>query len=202
MSESVDKFIETYNANIQRQGADKLLAWLKTTDFFTAPASTRFHGAHEGGLVEHSLNVFHELSDEYDWYIKKALSNTDDAKMNAESIAICGLLHDVCKANFYSVSMRNVKNDETGQWGKQPFYQVADQFPYGHGEKSVFLIERFMRLHVDEAVAIRWHMGGFDDAVRGGCFAEGNAYDKYPLALLLHIADMKATHLDERIVSK
>ncbi|MBE6721881.1 MAG: hydrolase [Ruminococcaceae bacterium] len=197
MSESVDKFIEAYNANIQRQGADKLLAWLKTTDFFTAPASTRFHGAHEGGLVEHVLNVFHELSDEYDWYIKKALSNTDDAKMNAESIAICGLLHDVCKANFYSVSMRNVKNDETGQWEKQPFYQVADQFPYGHGEKSVFLIERFMRLHVDEAVAIRWHMGGFDDAVRGGCFAEGDAYDKYPLALLLHIADMKATHLDE-----
>lgn len=85
---------------------------------------------------------------------------------------------------------------------KQPFYQVSDQFPYGHGEKSVFLIERFMRLHVDEAVAIRWHMGGFDDAVRGGCFAEGDAYDKYPLALLLHIADMKATHLDERIVSK
>ena len=192
-----DEFLKAYSENIHREGADKLLSWLQKTDFFTAPASTRFHGSHEGGLVEHSLNVFHELSDEYDWYIKKALSNTDDAKMNAESIAICGLLHDVCKANFYSVSMRNVKNDETGQWGKQPFYQVADQFPYGHGEKSVFLIERFMRLHVDEAVAIRWHMGGFDDAVRGGCYSEGDAYDKYPLAVLLHIADMKASHLDE-----
>lgn len=78
-----------------------------------------------------------------------------------------------------------------------PFYTVEDQFPYGHGEKSVYLIERFMRLKTEEAVAIRWHMGGFDDAVRGGSFVISAAFEKYPLALLLHLADMQATYLDE-----
>ena len=81
-----------------------------------------------------------------------------------ETYAIVALLHDLCKANFYKKGTRNVKNDETGKWEKVPSYSVEDMFPYGHGEKSVFLIERFMKLKVEEAVAIRWHMGGFDDA--------------------------------------
>ena len=114
---------------------------------------------------------------------------------------ICGLLHDVCKAIFYKVGTRNVKIDVTGQWEKVPFYQVADQLPYGHGEKSVYLIERFMRLRTEEAMAIRWHMGGFDDAAKGGCFAISEAYDKYPLAVKLHIADLKATYLMEHRTS-
>lgn len=108
------------------------------------------------------------------------------------------LLHDVCKANFYKVSTRNVKNDATGQWEKVPFYQVADQLPYGHGEKSVYLIEHFMRLKTDEAIAIRWHMGGFDDAVRGGSFAVSDAYNRYPLAVKLHASDLIATYLMEQ----
>ena len=114
-----------------------------------------------------------------------------------ESIAICGLLHDLCKANFYKVSTRNVKNEQTGKWEKVPFYQVEDQFPYGHGEKSVWLIERFMRLTVEEAAAIRWHMGGFDDAVRGGSFAVSGAFESWPLCVELHIADLRASYLDE-----
>lgn len=193
-----DEFLKAYSENIHRGGADKLLAWLQKTDFFTAPASTRFHGAYESGLVEHSLNVFYELTDEYNLYAKHVLYGGGTVQIDGESVAICALLHDICKANFYKVSTRNVKNAETGQWEKQPFYQVNDQFPYGHGEKSVFLIERFMRLHIEEAVAIRWHMGGFDDAVRGGCYSESDAYYEYPLAVLLHVADMKASHLDER----
>ena len=138
----------------------------------------------------HSLNVYHALHDRF-------FTEGD----SEESFAICALLHDLCKANYYKVSTRNVKNEATGQWEKAPYYTVEDQFPYGHGEKSVFLIERFMRLKTEEAVAIRWHMGGFDDAARGGSFAISEAYDRYPLAVKLHIADLTATYLMEHRTS-
>ena len=182
------KFIEYYQSNIRREGADRLLEWLQTTDFFTAPASTRYHCACAGGLVQHSVNVYEVMMEKH----------FDPACDNAESFALCALLHDVCKANFYKVSTRNAKNDATGQWEKVPFYQVADQLPYGHGEKSVYLIEHFMRLKTDEAIAIRWHMGGFDDAVRGGSFAISDAYNRYPLAVKLHASDLIATYLMEQ----
>ena len=187
-----EEFMHVYANLIQRSGSNNLLDWIESrTDFFDAPASTRYHLAEPGGLVKHSVHVFERLSalcESEDWAAKKP---------QKESIAICGLLHDLCKANFYKASTRNVKNEATGQWEKVPFYTVEDQFPYGHGEKSVYLIERFMRLKTEEAVAIRWHMGGFDDAVRGGSFVISAAFEKYPLALLLHLADMQATYLDE-----
>lgn len=179
-----EQFIELYNKNITRPGADRLLKWLEGTDFFRAPASTKFHGACEQGLVMHSINVYNAMMQHF-------FTEND----NAETFAVCALLHDVCKANFYKVSTRNVKNDVTGQWEKVPFYQVADQFPFGHGEKSVYLIERYMRLTTEEAIAIRWHMGGFDEAVRGGSYAISNAYNSYPLAVKLHLADMYASYL-------
>ena len=185
------KFIEYYQANIHREGADRLLEWLQTTDFFTAPASTRYHCACPSGLVQHSVNVYEVMMEKH----------FDPETDSAESFALCALLHDVCKAQFYKISTRNVKNEKTGQWEKVPSYSVEDLFPYGHGEKSVFLIERFMKLKVEEAVAIRWHMGGFDDAARGGCFAISEAYDKYPLAVKLHIADLEATYLMEHRTS-
>jgi hypothetical protein len=187
MEDYRQQFIEIYNQNIKRPGADRLLAWLDTTDFFAAPASTRFHGACEHGLVMHSINVYQAM-------VKQFLTEEE----SQESFAICGLLHDLCKANFYKVSSRNVKNETTGQWEKVPCYQVADQLPYGHGEKSVYLIEHFMRLKTAEAIAIRWHMGGFDDAVRGGSYAVSDAYNSYPLAVKLHIADLTATYLMEK----
>ena len=184
-------FLSTFRKNVHRPGAEKLLAWMETTDFFTAPASTRFHAAYEGGLLDHSLNVYNVL-------ISKHFNpETDDL----EGYTIASLLHDLCKANYYKPGTRNVKNETTGQWEKVPSYSVEDLFPYGHGEKSVFLIERFMKLKVEEAVAIRWHMGGFDDAARGGCFAISEAYDKYPLAVKLHIADLEATYLMEHRTS-
>lgn len=182
-----EDFISAYAENIHREGSEALLSWLQTTDFFTAPASTRFHGACEGGLVMHSLNVYQVLCDRH---LKEG--------ENPESFAICALLHDLCKANFYKAGFRNVKNDATGVWEKVPSFSVQDAFPYGHGEKSVFLIERFMRLKPAEAVAIRWHMGGFDDAVRGGSFAISEAFDSYPLAVKLHLADLEATYLLEK----
>ena len=183
-----EEFLQIFQQHVTRPGSEKLLDWLDSkTDFFSAPASTRFHGACEGGLCMHSLNVYHALHDTF-------FTEGD----SEESFAICALLHDLCKANYYKRGTRNVKNDATGQWEKVPFYQVADQLPYGHGEKSVYLIEHFMRLKTDEAIAIRWHMGGFDDAVRGGSFAVSDAYNRYPLAVKLHASDLIATYLMEQ----
>lgn len=180
-----DEFVKIYTENIHRQGSQELLNWLLNTDFFTAPASTKFHCACENGLVMHSVNVFNTMVE------KHFEEGVDDM----ESFAVSALLHDICKAEFYKVSTRNVKNDITGQWEKQPYYSVEDKFPFGHGEKSVFLIERFMRLKLDEAMAIRWHMGSFDDA-QG--YTVSQAYDKYPLAVKLHLADMESTYLREK----
>lgn len=185
------EFKQIFTETITREGSQNLLEWLEKTDFYTAPASTKFHCACEGGLVQHSVSV-------YDTLMEKHFDEHND---NPESFAICALLHDVCKAQFYKVSTRNVKNEETGQWEKQPFYMVEDSFPYGHGEKSVFLIERFMRLKTSEAVAIRWHMGGFDEAAKGGSFAISLAYEKYPLAVKLHLADLESTYLREKNTS-
>ncbi len=180
-----EKFIKIFKDNVKRDGAGELLSWLEKTDFFTAPASTKFHLCEEGGLCEHSINVYECLNDRY------------GADHSAESIAIVSLLHDLCKAQFYKMSMRNQKNEQTGQWERVPYYQVEDKFPFGHGEKSVFLIERFMRLKVEEAIAIRWHMGGFDDTAKAGGFTISNAFEMYPLAVKLHIADIEATYLRE-----
>lgn len=186
-----EEFIKIYNDKIKRNGSKELLDWLQTTDFFTAPASTKFHCACEGGLVQHSVSVYNTLREKH----------FEEGVDNEESFAICALLHDLCKAQFYKVSTRNVKNESTGQWEKQPFYSVEDIFPYGHGEKSVFLIERFMRLKPAEAMAIRWHMGGFDTSAKGGEFAISLAYDKYPLAVKMHLADFESTYIREKHTS-
>ncbi len=182
-----EQFISAFNENIKRNGAQALLDWMQTTDFFTAPASTKFHGACENGLVMHSVNVYNVMMNRH--FVE------GDSK---ESFAICALLHDLCKANFYKQSFRNAKNDATGQWEKVPFFQVEDRFPFGHGEKSVYLIERFMRLKPAEAIAIRWHMGGFDESVKGGSYSISAAYDEYPIAVKLHLSDLEATYLLEK----
>lgn len=177
-----NKFIDIYKS-ITREGSDKLLEWLEKSDFFTAPSSTKYHGSFEGGLVEHSINVFNRFECE-----------------NHESRVICSLLHDVCKVNYYKTEMRNVKVD--GAWEQQPFYIVEDQLPYGHGEKSVYIVSGFMKLTREESMAINWHMGGFDDRVKGGSYSLSAAFEKYPLALKLHIADMQATYFDEGVKEK
>ena len=193
-----DRFVELYQQLITRPGADKLLAWLETPDFFEAPASTRFHLSRPGGLVEHSIHVYHRL---HDLFVSERQNRENEpfielSDSEEETIAICGLLHDICKANFYAVEMRNRKNEQ-GQWEKYPFYVVNDQLPYGHGEKSVYIISGFMKLTREEAMAIRWHMGFSDNDFRAGGFSVGNAFEKFPLALLTHMADLQATYLDE-----
>ncbi len=185
-TENKELFLSTFRTKVQPPGSEKLLACFDTTDFFTAPASTRFHAAYEGGLLDHSMNVYNVLISKH----------FDPASDDIESFTIVSLLHDLCKAGFYKTELRNRKNDR-GEWEKVPVYTVDDQFPYGHGEKSVYLIERFMRLRTEEAMAIRWHMGGFDESVKGGSFALAHAFEKYPLEVKLHLSDLEATYLHE-----
>lgn len=193
IEENKQRFIEIFTQNVTRHGADKLLDWLKSpnSDFFTAPASTRYHGSYEGGLCEHSLNVYDCLKSYLaSEFAKQKIPQT----YSEESIAIAALLHDLCKVNIYRTSWRNKKNDETGQWEKVPFYEYHDMLPYGHGEKSVYIVSGFMRLTRDEAMAIRWHMGfSADDNPN----SVGAALEMFPLALATHIADMEATYLIE-----
>lgn len=192
-----DRFLEIYREYITRPGADKLLEWLGRSDFFTAPASTRFHLSEPGGLVKHSVNVYERLREAYiNELDRDGEGYYDMSDEEEETIAVCGLLHDICKTNFYKVEMRNRKNDQ-GKWEQYPFYVVDDQLPYGHGEKSVYIISGFMKLSRDEAMAIRWHMGFSDNEFKAGGFTVGNAFEKYKLAVLTHIADLQATYLDE-----
>lgn len=186
-----DDFIKIYKEKITRDGSDKLLAFLEKEDFFTAPASTRYHGAYEGGLLRHSLNVYECL---IDYLARERVREKYEMSFSEESIAIAALLHDICKVDFYTVSTRNAKNEETGQWEKVPYYTINDTLPYGHGEKSVYMISGFMRLNRDEAMAIRWHMGfsGIEDKNM-----IGKALEMYPLAFALSVADMEATYFLE-----
>jgi len=184
-----NRFIELWQT-VERDGVKDLLEWLETTDFYTAPCSTRHHLAREGGLLEHSLNVRFALATH--------LSHIPDLIIDDESLVISALAHDFCKINFYVQEMRNAK--ENGVWIQKPFYAVKDQFPYGHGEKSALLVNRFIKLKPMEFMAIRWHMGGFTAGIQdyGLSQAMSEAYKTYPLAVLLHMADMESTYLLEK----
>lgn len=181
-----DEFIKIFKENIHRDGADKLLDWLEKSDFFAAPASTKYHSAFEGGLCKHSVNVYNRLIK-----LTAGMKITNPSGVEiSETFAICALLHDLCKVSYYKPDTRNVKN-AAGVWEQVPYYSVDDKLPYGHGEKSVYMIGGFIRLTRDEAMAIRWHMGstGNENAAP--------AFKQYALALMLHLADMQATFLDE-----
>lgn len=187
-----DEFLDIFDKYITRQGAAELRKYLLGSDFFTAPASGRFHCCHAGGLCEHSINVYRRMLA----IVKAEYGEEWEKKVTHESVAICALLHDVCKIDYYKEDMRNVKN-ENGEWVKVPYYTKAEKLPYGHGEKSVYIINGFMRLTRAEALAINWHMGGFDSRSRGGDFSISEAYASNPLCVLLHVADLEATYLDE-----
>lgn len=187
------RFLEIAKANIKRDGIDLLLDFLQKSDFFEAPASTKFHLAEEGGLCEHSLNVYNRYLN----LLKNEYGENWQEKLSLESATIIALFHDICKANTYKTEYRNVKED--GVWIQKPYYSVVDTLPYGHGEKSVYIINGFLRLSREEAMAINWHMGGFDARVKGGFFGLENVYYTYPTALLINIADIEATYLDEHM---
>ena len=187
-----EEFIQIFNEKIKREGADKLLDFLENkSDFFTAPASTRYHNAFEGGLLRHSLNVYHCMCA---YMQRQRVREEYGLTASDETIAIVVLLHDLCKVNFYRTSLRNAKNEQTGQWEKVPYYEIHDTLPYGHGEKSVYMLNGFIRLSREEAMAIRWHMGfsGGEDKN-----TIGKALEMFPLAFALSVADMEASYFLE-----
>lgn len=187
-----DEFIEIYKEHIHREGADRLLEYLcsPSSDFFTAPASTRFHGSYAGGLVEHSVNVYDCLKD----YMERSRVNElYGLTASDETIAVVSLLHDLCKINCYHEGTRNVK-DKDGKWKTVAVYEYDDPMPYGHGEKSVYIITGFMRLTREEAFAIRYHMGFSEDESKRNV---GKSFEMYPLGFALHTADMEATYFLE-----
>lgn len=170
--------------SIDRPGISDLLGWLEESDFYIAPASGRYHGAYPGGLLEHSLNVYDEL--------KRLLTVYPEIEVTEESVVICSLFHDLCKVNFYASEKRNRKN-EFGQWESYDAYTIQEKFCFGgHGSKSVYLVQHFIQLKPFEAVAINCHMSCWD----GGTDV-GKAYEKFPFAWLLHVADESATYIKE-----
>ncbi|MBM6938029.1 hydrolase [Pseudoflavonifractor phocaeensis] len=186
-----EEFIELYTTHIHRDGSAALLDYLTSrSDFFTAPASARFHGAYAGGLCDHSVNVYHCLTD---YLARERVQELYGLDYPPESVAVVSLLHDLCKIGCYKSGTRNVKNAE-GKWEAVPTFHFEDPLPYGHGEKSVYIISGFMRLTREEAMAIRWHMGfsGSEDPR-----TIGQALEQYPLAFALSVADMEATYFLE-----
>ena len=187
-----EEFLDIYQTHIHREGSQELLDYLTNkSDFFTAPASARYHGAYAGGLCQHSVNVFRCLED---YLARPRVREIYGLSYDMESAAIVALLHDVCKIGCYRAGTRNVKDEATGKWEKVPTFFFEDKLPYGHGEKSVYILSGFMRLTREEAMAIRWHMGfsGTEDNR-----LVGQALQKYPLAFALATADMEATYFLE-----
>ena len=193
-----EEFRQIFTERVKRDGATELLDWLDRNGFFTAPASSKHHLAIPGGLALHSLNVYHRLREIGAVATLQELEAEDALrKVKAghrfnlgtgleESVAIVALLHDVCKTDCYH------KDPATGA------YKFQDPLPLGHGEKSVYIITRYMKLLETEALAIRWHMGAYDDAVKGGSKAFNEAMRMTPWVWRLHQADMIAAWEDER----
>lgn len=201
------KYVDTFEVLLkgtERPGMDKLIEAIKKSDFYEAPASTRFHGAAPGCLLEHSLNVYNRLFEKMTtspfW-----MEVAEKHNYKVENYVISALLHDLCKMYFYSIEYKNQKvysetgskKDEKGRfdWQTVPCYVVDDKFPYGHGEKSVMLAEQFIKLEPVERYAIRWHMGAYSGQQDWNTL--GAAMEKYPLVLALHEADMEACRVME-----
>ncbi len=171
--------------NIKRDGIEDLMEWIASTDFYTAPASTKYHGAFEGGLVTHSLNVCCQL---------KKSCTAYELDVSDESMAIVALFHDLCKIGFYKTEMR-WRKDANNKWEQYATYRREEDFAYGgHGSKSVYLVMTFMKLTPDEASAIQCHMGQFDATSYSN---PSEVYSRNHLAWLLHVADEASTYILE-----
>lgn len=170
-----------YSDELSEKYAQRALAWLETTDFYTAPASTKYHDNDASGLLRHTLKVVNNVTE---------LSHMSQFKdVNLAEAILAAIVHDWCKINFYEEYMRNVKDEETGKWEKVSAYRCKDsEFPFGHGVTSLFIAEKIFKLSVEQALAVRWHMSLSD-------VSEYEKYDlyvanaRYPMVLLLQIAD-------------
>lgn len=185
---NIEQAYKNYYSWIERPGAADLLQWMRGQGFFKAPASTKHHGAEPGGLAQHSINVCLRLFE----IAGQEEKNRQTEKYTLETLAIVALLHDLCKIDAYKEAPE----------GSNSRYEITKNFPAGHGEKSVILIMRFMQLTDEEILAIRWHMGQYDFYAKGGGYDLDNTFHQCKLAVMLHIADMMATHFDEAEVAQ
>lgn len=204
MAEQTNTNIERFESllrSTERAGMDNLMEFIRKSDFYTAPASTRYHSCHEGGLLEHTLNVYDRLVSKFNDELWK-----EKVDVGSDSLIIAALLHDLCKSYFYGTELKNkkvysdngTKSDSNGRfdWVTVPSYTVDDKIPYGHGEKSVMMIEEYIKLKPMERYAIRWHMGFSEPKENWNTL--GTAMRKYPLVLALHMADLESTYLLEK----
>lgn len=190
IEENKKEFIDLLNS-VERDGVIDLVDYLlNETDFFKAPASSIYHGSYEGGLLDHSLNVYYELDALVDYY---------NIRLPKDSIILVGLLHDICKVNTYKKAMVNVPPDKskTGKWEKVPKYKKEEELRIGHGAKSAILISQYIKLNPAEMEAIYWHMGSTDLSMYSTISNMSETYNKNTLAFLLYIADMAATYITE-----
>lgn len=176
-------------SSVNRNGIDKVIKYLEESDFFVAPASTRFHSNYAGGLAEHSLNVYE---------LFKEKNKKFDFGLSEDTVKIVALLHDTCKINFYTVYNKNVNIAGPGEkpkWIKAPAYGVNDLFPIGHGEKSVIRLLQFMNLTKDEILMIRWHMGGYEP--KENLNNVSASWNICKAATALHTADLESSYILE-----
>jgi len=183
MIEQNKKTILTLLSKVSRPGMKELVEFLNESDFFTAPASTKYHSSYEGGLAQHSLNVAKLFS-------KKCKDFKID--ISNDSILICGLLHDFCKVNFYEKKKKWVKENDV--WHEEEVWGVNNKEPLGHGEKSVILIQNFIKLSLQEQALIRWHMGPFDMNDKKSYYDVTN---KFPEVVLLFTSDYESSIIIE-----
>lgn len=201
MQNSNIRTFETLLKSTGRKGIDELIEYIRKSDFYTAPASTRFHSCHEGGLLEHSLNVYECLKHKKEQpEFAPVFENIKD-----DSVIITALLHDLCKANMYIVEMKNKKvysehgkkSDSNGRydWESVPGYTVEEKFPLGHGEKSVIIAMNYIVMKPEEIMGIRFHMGFTEPKEMYNSLS--GAIRKYPFVLAVHEADLEASYLLE-----
>lgn len=194
-----ERFVELIKSiNIEGANIDGLVNWLENkSDFFLAPASTRYHCSYAGGLCEHSLNVYDALIKLVDSFIPT--KEGEPPAFSDDSLKTVALLHDLSKANFYERYMRNVKNEVTGKWEQVPEYRVKDEkdrFIYGSHELTAeYMVRTFIPLSVEESSAITHHHAGmsFDSTKEDVAIV----FNRYSLATLLHMADLASTFLLE-----
>ena len=168
----------------ERPGMERLIEWMENkSDFFTAPASTKYHLHCKGGLARHSLNVYERL---------KAKVDAGLLELKEDTVIITALLHDVCKANFYAVQKRNRKID--GQWQEVEEWGIDEKLPIGHGEKSCYIVQTFMRLTPEEFAMIRFHMGRESESFND-YFSKAAAV--FPGVAAIHTADLESAFIVE-----
>lgn len=177
----------------ERDGIERLITYLDKHDYFTAPASTKYHLACRGGLAQHSLNVYYNMMRLYygdEWRTLKEYP-TRDQEVDLDSIIIVALLHDLCKVDFYSLYSHNVKDG--GSWKEVQDYKIDEQVPImGHGSKSVIVVQQFIRLYLPEIQAISFHMG-MQDGDNAWSATVSNVFGTVQIALYVHLADIQAT---------